>query len=453
MHGRRNGRGAQLAEQTGLVGTVTDSGGGVIAGASVTAVNVETQDTYETVSNEQGQYTIPNVRIGRYSITIALQGFKTFQVTGLQVAGNQVVRRDAVLDVGERTETVTVEAKAVVLATDRAALSQTIDTRAVSELPNLGRNVWSLASTTPGVLAGSTSDIGFSFRGAGQRSIQNNMTLDGISSSSNLLAMTSMRPIQDAVEEVQVQTGSTSAEYGSFLGVHVNVVTKSGTNDFHGSAYEFFQNEALNARGYFDNRAIPKNPSERNQFGAVLGGPVVIPGLYDGHNRTFFMSAWEGIRQDEQTSPIVSVPTEKMWRGDFSEISTQIRNPFTREPFAGNIIPTAIALARLAAAAPVLPVAEHARHRVQLPGPRRGQGRARPGAVPCRSEYRDQGSALVPLQLARFVRGPRAVGPRDPARVAAARQQELARLGTRTRWGRTSTTTSGSATTGWTWTH
>jgi outer membrane receptor protein involved in Fe transport len=133
-----------------------------------------------------------------------------------------------VLDVGARTETVTVEAKAVVLATDRAALSQTIDARAVSELPISGRNVWSLASTTPGVLAGSTSDIGFSFRGAGQRSIQNNMTLDGISSSSNLLAMTSMRPIQDAVEEVQVQTGSTSAEYGSFLGVHVNVVTKSG---------------------------------------------------------------------------------------------------------------------------------------------------------------------------------------------------------------------------------
>ena len=340
--GGATGAWAQLAEQTGLVGTVTDSGGGVIPGAAVTAVNVETKDTYETLTNDQGQYNIPNVRIGRYSLTIALQGFKTFQVTGFQVAGNQVVRHDAVLDVGERTETVTVEGKAVVLATDRAALSQTIDARAVSELPISGRNVWSLASTTPGVLAGNTSDIGFSFRGAGQRSIQNNMTLDGISSSSNLLAMTSMRPIQDAVEEVQVQTGSTSAEYGSFLGVHVNVVTKAGTNDFHGSAYEFFQNESLNARGYFDNRAIAKNPSERDQYGAVLGGPVVIPGLYDGHNRTFFMGAWEGIRQDEQTSPIVSVPTEKMRRGDFSEISTQIRNPFTRENFAGNIIPTAL---------------------------------------------------------------------------------------------------------------
>src|SRR4029450_10372871 len=106
--------------------------------------------------------------------------------------------------------TVVVEAKAVALATDRAALSQTIDTRAVSELPNAGRNVWSLASTTPGVLAGNTSDIGFSFRGAGQRNIQNNMTLDGISSSSNLLAMTSMRPIQDGVEDGQAQRVSTS---------------------------------------------------------------------------------------------------------------------------------------------------------------------------------------------------------------------------------------------------
>ena len=330
---------AQLAEQTGLLGTVRDSGGGVIPGASVTAVNVETQDTYETVTNEQGQYNIPNVRIGRYSVTISVQGFKTFQATGIQVAGNQVVRRDAVLQVGELNETITVAARTAVLATDRAALSQTIDDRAVSDLPLASRNVWALASTTPGVLAGSTSDIGFSFRGAGQRNIQNNMTLDGISSSSNLLAMTSMRPIQDAVEEVQVQTGSTSAEYGSFLGVHVNVVTKSGTNQFHGSAYEYFQNQALNERDYFENRALPKNPSERNQYGAVLDGPVLIPGLYDGRNRTFFMGAWEGIRQEEQTSPIVSVPTERMRRGDFSEIATPIRNPFTRQPFAGNIIP------------------------------------------------------------------------------------------------------------------
>jgi hypothetical protein len=339
--GVATGAWAQLASQTGLVGTVRDSGGGVIPGASVKAVNVETQDTYETFTNEAGQYNIPNVRIGRYSITISLEGFKTFQATGIEVAGNQVVRRDAVLDVGALTETVTVEATAVILATDRASLSQTIDERAVSELPVAGRNIWALASTTPGVLSGSTSDIGFSFSGAGQRSIQNNMTMDGISSSSNLLAMTSMRPIQDAVEEVQVQTGSTSAEYGSYLGVNVNVVTKSGTNTFHGSAYEYYQSDALNSRQYFENRDLPKNPLRKDQYGVVFDGPVVLPG-YDGRNRTFFMGAYEGIDQELTETPFITVPTERMRRGDFSEVSTQIRNPFTQQPFPGNQIPASM---------------------------------------------------------------------------------------------------------------
>ncbi len=128
-----------------------------------------------------------------------------------------------------------VEAAAQVLDTDRATVSETINERAIVELPLSGRNVWSLASTTPGVLGGINSDIGLSFRGAGQREIQNSLSLDGINSSSNLLAATSMRPIADAVTEIQVQTGSTSAEYGSYLGVHINVVTKSGTNSLHGS--------------------------------------------------------------------------------------------------------------------------------------------------------------------------------------------------------------------------
>jgi hypothetical protein len=330
---------AQLASQTGLVGTVRDSGGGVVPGATVTAVNLGTKDTYETVSNDQGQYNIPAVRLGRYEITIALQGFRTVRVTGVEVAGNQIVRRDAVLDVGELAETVNVEASATILATDRAALSQTIDERAVSELPLAGRNVWQLAATTPGVQTGQTSDIGLTFRGAGQRDIQNSLTLDGISSTSNLLAATSMRPIAEAVTEVQVQTGSTSAEYGSYLGVHVNVVTKSGTNQFHGAAYEFFRSEKLDSRGYFENPNLPKNPRRRDQFGVQVDGPLSIPGLYDGRNRTFFMAAFEGVRDESRTSPIISVPTQLMRQGNFSEVATAIRNPFTGQPFPGNVIP------------------------------------------------------------------------------------------------------------------
>ncbi len=330
---------AQLASQTALVGTVIDSADLVVPGAQVVAVNTGTKDTYQTTTNADGYYNIQFVRSGTYEITITLAGFQTFKATGVEVGNNQVTRTNAVMKVGALAESVSVEAKAQVLNTDSAVVSETIGQRAVADLPVSGRNVWSLASTTPGVLGGLTSDIGLSFRGAGQREIQNSLSLDGISSSSNLLAATSMRPIADAVTEIQVQTGSTSAEYGSYLGVHVNVVTKSGTNDLHGSVFEFFQGDALDERGYFENRANPKNPRRRNQFGFQADGPVVIPKLYDGHNKTFFMGAYEGVRAEAVSSPFAVVPTALMRQGIFSEITTPIRNPFTGQPFPGNIIP------------------------------------------------------------------------------------------------------------------
>src|SRR5688572_15698843 len=287
---------AQLASQTALVGTVTDSGGLVVPGAQVVAVNVGTKDTYETATNSEGYYDIQFVRPGRYEITITVSGFQTFKATGVEVATNQVARTNAVLQVGGLNESINVDASAQVLDTDRATVSETISERAIVELPLSGRNVWSLASTTPGVLGGLNSDIGLSFRGAGQREIQNSLSLDGINSSSNLLAATSMRPIADAVTEIQVQTGSTSAEYGSYLGVHINVITKSGTNDLHGSVFEFFQDDSLDQRGYFDNPALPKQPRRRNQFGAQMDGPVFLPKVYDGRNKTFFMASYEGVR-------------------------------------------------------------------------------------------------------------------------------------------------------------
>jgi hypothetical protein len=332
---------AQLASQTALVGTVTDSGGLVVPGAQVRAVNVGTKDTYETTTNAEGHYDIQFVRIGKYEITITLQGFQTFKATGVEVTTNQVVRTNAVLQVGTLNETVTVAASTTFLATDTAAVAESIGQREIVELPLAGRNVWNLASATPGVLTSVNQDIGQAFRGAGQREIQNSLSLDGINASANLLAMTSMRPIAEAVEEIAVQTGSTSAEYGAYLGVHINVVTKSGTNTPHGSVFEFFQDDALDARGHYENLANPANPRRRNQFGFQMDGPFVIPRLYDGHNKTFFMGAYEGVRGEALTSPIVTVPTALMRQGNFSEISGAIRNPFTGEPYPGNIIPAA----------------------------------------------------------------------------------------------------------------
>ena len=333
---------AQLASQTALVGTVTDSSGSVLPGASVTAVNAGTKDTYEATTNAEGYYNIQFVRTGKYDITVTVSGFQTFSATGVEVANNQVVRTNAILKVGGVAESVNVEARATVLDTDTAKISETISQRAIVELPLAGRNVWSLASTTPGVLGGLNSDIGLSFRGAGQREIQNSLSLDGISSSSNLLAATSMRPIADAVTEIQVQTGSTSAEYGAFLGVAINVVTKSGTNTPHGAVFDFFRDDALNQRGWFENPANRKNPLRQNQFGFQMDGPVVIPRLYDGHNRTFFMGAYEGVRAESLSSPFASVPTALMRQGNFSEISAAVRNPFTGQPFAGNVIPSSM---------------------------------------------------------------------------------------------------------------
>jgi hypothetical protein len=330
---------AQLASQTALVGTVTDSEGLAIPRAPIVAVNLGTNDTYEAITNDQGYYHIQFVRPGRYEVSLTMTGFIPSKTTGVEVATNQVVRTDIKLQVGNLAESVTVEAKAQVLDTDRPTVSTTINQEAIVQLPLNGRNVWNLAATTPGVLGGLNSDIGLSFRGAGQREIQNSLSLDGINATANLLAATSMRPIADAVAEVQVQTGSTSAEYGAYLGVHVNVVTKSGTNDLHGSIFYFGQDESLDERGYFDNPALPKNPRESKQYGGVLDGPIVIPGLYNGRDKSFFMVAYEGVRGESITSPIATVPTALMRQGNFSEITTPIRDPFTKQPFPGNIIP------------------------------------------------------------------------------------------------------------------
>jgi hypothetical protein len=333
---------AQLASQTALVGSVTDSAGLAVPGAQVVAVRVGTQDTYEATTNAEGYYHIQFARPGKYEITVTMPGFRTFKTSGVEVGTNQVARTNVTLEVGALTESVNVEARAQMLDTDRATVSATIGERAIVELPLSGRNVWSLASTTPGVLGGLNTDIGLSFRGAGQREIQNSLSLDGINSTSNLLAATSMRPIADAVTEILVQTGSTSAEYGSYLGVHVNVVTKSGTNDLHGSIFHFQQDDALDSRGHFENRANPKNPRERKQFGLQLDGPLRIPGLYNGRNKTFFMAAYEGVRGKAISSPFASVPTTLMRQGNFSEIATPVRNPFTGQPFPGNVIPASM---------------------------------------------------------------------------------------------------------------
>ncbi|MPZ18135.1 MAG: hypothetical protein GEV06_09520 [Luteitalea sp.] len=335
---------AQLATTTSLVGTVTDDSGAGIVGAQITAVNEATTDTYSAATNAQGSYTLPFVRIGTYTITVEMAGFDPTASSGVLVETNQTVRTNFTLQVGGVAQEVTVTGTQPLLTTDEPSVSEVLTTRDIATLPLTGRDVLKLATTTAGVRLNGDSPNGVppgeTFTGAGVRNIQNDVSLDGISVMNNLITTVNFRPSAEAVSEMHVQTGTYAAQYGNYLGVHMNVVTKSGTNQMHGALFEYFRNDALEARDYFDDPESPKNPLRQNQFGVEVDGPVVIPGVYNGRNKTFFMGSYEGLRLRSESTAIQSVLTPKMRQGDFSEVATPLADP-TRPGtlFPGNVIP------------------------------------------------------------------------------------------------------------------
>ena len=211
---------AQIATTTALVGTVTDPAGSVVHGASVSAIENNTHDTYNSTTNDQGYYNIQFVRIGDYTLTIRQPGFQTHEIKGIHVDLNQVVRNDATLRIGDVTQTIDVEGTAAAIKTDDASVSETISVRNVSELPLNGRDPLRLAAITAGTITGLKSSTGVppgqDFIGAGTREITNSISLDGISIVNNLITTTPTRPSVDAVQEVQVQTGTYSAQYGAY---------------------------------------------------------------------------------------------------------------------------------------------------------------------------------------------------------------------------------------------
>ncbi len=302
----------QLATTTSLVGTVSDSSGKVIPNAKVTAVETQTADTYTGVTNAQGYYSLEFVKVGTYNVTSESPGFQKMTTTGIIVEINQTVRTNFTLSVGALTQTVAVEATIAAIKTDDASVSEVMNSRSIAELPLNGRDPMTLARMTPGVLQGTKSSAtgippGEDFNGAGTREIQNSMSLDGISIMNNLITTTPTRPMVEAVQEVEVQTGTYSAQYGAYMGVHINMVTKSGTNQIHGALVEFLRNQVLDARAFFTlptpaNPTAAKPPLRQNQFGYELDGPVYIPKLYNGKDKTFFMSSYEGYRLVQQST-------------------------------------------------------------------------------------------------------------------------------------------------------
>lgn len=348
---------AQIATTTSLVGTVIDASGKTVPNAKVTAVNANTHDTYTAVTSDQGYYNIQFVAVGDYNLTVQAPGFEVTNISGIHVDINQVVRDDVTLRVGNVVESVNVEAVAGAIKTDDATVSEIIPTRDVADLPLNLRDPMALAITTPGVLQGPKTSLtgvppGEDFIGAGTREIDNSMSLDGISIMNNLITTTPTRPMVESVQEVEVQTGTYSAQYGAYMGAHINMITKSGTNQIHGNLVEFFRNQVLDARNFFTlptpaNPTAAKPPLHQNQFGFELDGPLYIPKVYNGKNKTFFMASYEGYRLDQSATSLSTSMPAVFFTGDFSSVPASliqggaIKDPLNgNTPFPGNIIPT-----------------------------------------------------------------------------------------------------------------
>jgi hypothetical protein len=339
------------SESASVVGTVTDSSGAAIPGVNVTITSTATNVGSTVQTSSDGNYTSPPLQPGRYSVAAEAQGFsKMIQTISLDVA--QHARLDFSLKPGEITTSVTVESNAAVLETQSAALGNVRTSQAVNDLPLNGRNFVFLTYLTPGT---SSSGSGYTMsRGAsnqlglqgvsvnGIRNGDSTEYFDGIQSQDNEYGAMVLLPLQDAIQEFKMQTSDRDASTGRTGGAAVNLVTKSGGNEFHGSAFEFFRNSNLDARNYFDPPQIPA--FHQNQFGGSLGGPIV-------KNKTFFFVDVQKSYTIQGQSFLATAPTAQERAGDFSGYRNLIYNPYTtvtsngvttRQPFADNKIPASL---------------------------------------------------------------------------------------------------------------
>lgn len=347
-----------LAQTASVTGRVTDPSGATIPGVTVVLTNEGTSVESRTETNEEGYYRVPSVQPGSYRLAVEKAGFKPIRESGLQLIVGQVARLDYTLQVGALTESVEVSARAVLLDSETSSLGQVIGGKQVTELPLLGRNAYSLASLAPGVRTSAgmndlpvdqISTVSASINGG--RATQNEFLLDGAPNTAAAQNQPVIFQNVDSVQEFKVETNTFSAEYGRSAGGVFNVVTKAGTNDVTFTAYEFLRNDKLNANDWFANRAgRQKAPFRFNQFGGVIGAPII-------KNRTFFFGAAELVRFTQGVTWTGTVARPEQILGDFSTTKTAagqmivIYDPltttqnaagaFTRQPFTGNLIPTA----------------------------------------------------------------------------------------------------------------
>lgn len=330
-----------LAQTTSTVlGTVKDASGALVPEASVTAVNKQTGYSRTAPSDSTGAYSIPLLPPGTYTVRAERPGFKKTEQQGVPLTVGQNVRVDLVLALGEVSETVTVAGEATQVDTSQATISHLMDQTRMTELPLNGRSPASLAALLPGVGTLSVptrpSIGGISVSMNGTRTNAQQFLLDGAPFNAVQRSDGNPLPPPDVVQEFRVLANPYSADFGRNAGGLFSTVTKSGTNELHGGAWEFLRNDKLNARNFFS----PTVPILRqNQFGASAGGPVLLP-YYQGRNRTFFFGAYQGTRIRETTLVNSAFPaTAVEQQGDFSQASRKPNDPLTGRPFPGDLIP------------------------------------------------------------------------------------------------------------------
>ncbi len=350
-----------------MAGTVTDSSGSAVATAKVTLTNLDTAETRNMETSSSGSYTFVNILPGRYKLEGEKTGFKRFIGENITVEIESGLRIDIPLEIGAMNQTVEVTAEAALLQPETSSLGQVVESRSVTELPLNGRNPLALVALTAGVVpqgspSGGNSSTGNpvganpfaagDFQIGGGQAGQSQILIDGVPTNGAYLNVVTVIPTQDAIQEFKVQTNNLGPEYGRFAGGVINLSTKSGTNGFHGTAYEFLRNKVLNANDFFSNAGgVPRPPFTQNQYGVNLGGRVI-------KDKLFFFSSYEGFRLRKASTLTTWMPTAAERNGDFSQVGSSGTSsvlpiydpvssancvsggPACRTQFAGNKIPT-----------------------------------------------------------------------------------------------------------------
>jgi hypothetical protein len=342
-----------------LQGSVLDASGAVVPGATIVITNSNTNESVQVSSGSDGRYLRPFLLPGTYSITVEKTGFRSVRQENIKLDVGQNRSVDLTIEVGAITQQVEISAAPPPLDINTSSIGQVIENKRIMELPLNGRAVFNLANLTPGVNptgGGATPAMG------GARNAMSELQIDGMTdiAPENNIGINNRvyEPQVDAVEEFNVQVNSLAAEYGRFAGGVINVVTKSGTNSFHGTAYDFLRNSKLDANDFFANRAgSGKGSFKRNQWGGTIGGPIVLPKIYNGKDKSFFFFGFEGTNARSQTVYTGTMPTDAWRAGDFSDLRTSSGQPITiydpltvqedpanpgkfiRSPFPGNRIP------------------------------------------------------------------------------------------------------------------